>query len=510
MIDKLIPHDKVKELFILAILLAAAIRLYLFWQYYCISSDGLHYIDAAKEFWAGKLGAGLSSVYPPGYPFIITCFYALIGDWELAGQVPSIIAGILLVWPLFLLYRDAFGEANALVACFLLAISPFLARYSAHVRSESVYFFLSSIALLLFFRGIERNNLRQFLYGGLIAGFAYLVRPEAIGFLLIIPSYWVVRWFYQRRPNFIWIAKSCALMGIGFFLFALPYIVYLSIDTGRWGALSRKAGVTLAVSIKESGLIAANDSVDGGDTDSMDVDEFVRKHPGIYLKKVALDILPATAVFFEALHYSYVPFLLLGMTIIFQRRFWERKDFLLLIFVLFYVFGFTLIYVKRRYSLQAVPFALGWVALGFGILWTYAAQKISAKRGKFILFSILALFLASTLPKTLTPISREKGYVRETGWYLRKHYPADRLRVAVFDDRVTFYSGSTPLLLTDVTEIDLARFLRKEKANYLASDSKFIQRFYPGVAQNPRDYGLVMEHEFVGTRKDRMLLFKVM
>ena len=509
MLNISLTSQAARRWFFLAVLVAALVRLYLLWQYYCINSDGLHYIDTAKDYWAGDFGAGLASVYPPGYPLIIAWFYSLIGDWELAGQIPSIICGIALVWPLFLLFRDAFGEAVGLIGCFLLALSPFLARYSAQVRTESVYFLLSAFALLLFFRGIELKNLPTLFYGGLVAGVAYLVRPEAVGFLLIIPSYLVFKWFCERTPNLLWVGKACVLLGLGFFLFALPYIVFLSIDTGRWGALSRKAGVTLAVSIKESGIIDGNESAEASDVDSMDFDQFIRQHPWIYVKKVALDIFPAIGVFFEAMHFSYVPFFLAGFLILFRTRLWERKDFLLLVFILFYVFGFTLIYVKRRYSLQAVPISLGWAALGFSTLWRFISQMFAGKQGKVIFCSIVAAFLASTLPKTLTPISREKAYVRDAGWYLRDHYAANKLRVAVFDDRVTFYGKSKTLLLTGVAEKDLAVFLRKEKPDYLASDSKVLTKLYPSVAQNPDHYSLVLEKEFVGTRKDRMLLFKV-
>src|SRR5215510_4652536 len=53
------------------IVFAAGIRLYLFWQYFCISSDGVRYIDAAQYFYSGKVPAGFSSIYPPLYSLMI-------------------------------------------------------------------------------------------------------------------------------------------------------------------------------------------------------------------------------------------------------------------------------------------------------------------------------------------------------------------------------------------------------------------------------------------------------
>jgi len=121
------------ELLFLALFVTAAVRLYLLWQYYCISSDGLGYINAAKDFYAGNIKGGLSSVYPPAYPVLIAALFPSIGDWELAGQILSILCSVLLIFPLYLLFRDAFDQRVALVACFLASVNFFLARYGVHV-----------------------------------------------------------------------------------------------------------------------------------------------------------------------------------------------------------------------------------------------------------------------------------------------------------------------------------------------------------------------------------------
>jgi len=63
-----------------SVILAIVVRLYLLWQYCCISSDGVRYIDAAKDFFAGNNSAGLSSVHPPAYPLFIAALYPLVGD----------------------------------------------------------------------------------------------------------------------------------------------------------------------------------------------------------------------------------------------------------------------------------------------------------------------------------------------------------------------------------------------------------------------------------------------
>src|SRR5215472_6871521 len=105
-------------IFAAAVGVAAAVRLYLLWQYYCISSDGVGYIEAARKFYFGDVTAGLASYYPPGYPFIIALVYPLVGNWELSGQVISIACGVALLFPLYVLANDLYGENVALAACF--------------------------------------------------------------------------------------------------------------------------------------------------------------------------------------------------------------------------------------------------------------------------------------------------------------------------------------------------------------------------------------------------------
>ena len=70
-----LAHDLAQRWLIGALVVAATIRGYLLWQYYCISSDGVLYIRAAQDFFAGNVSAGLQSVYPPGYPLLISTIY---------------------------------------------------------------------------------------------------------------------------------------------------------------------------------------------------------------------------------------------------------------------------------------------------------------------------------------------------------------------------------------------------------------------------------------------------
>lgn len=498
-----------EKFFVFGIFTAAAVRLYLLWQYYCISSDGVRYIEAAKDFFAGNLSAGLGSLYPPGYSLMIAAVFPLVGDWELTGQLLSFALGVGLLVPLYLLLRDVFDDRVAGVACILASLSPFLARYAAHVRTESPYLFFVTLALWVLLRGVDKNRISYFFIGGLVAGFAYLLRPEAIGLLVVIPSFLVVRRFVQKELSWTIVGKDSALLVAGFLLLALPYIVYLSIDTGNWGAISRKAGITLAVNLEKAGVVETGPSGDYAEAGSPEFFDLIRRHPFQYAKKVVMDLPLAIGAYFEALHYSFVPFLLIGLFLSFRGQFWQRREILLLSFVLFYLIGFAMILVRRRYSLQFVPISLGWCAIGALWIWDYYKFSRNSRVSKFILASVGVFFLAGTLPKTLSPISPEKAYVRSAGLYLGKFNGDGNLKIAVLDNRIHFYASAGAVYLFDVEESALRNHLQKRGASFLAADTRSWQRHFPNAAQRPEDFGLLLDREFVGTRRDRLLVFKV-
>jgi len=377
------------------------------------------------------------------------------------------------------------------------------------VRTESPFFFLSTAALLLFYQGIERKLRSRFFYGGLLAGFAYLIRPEAIGFLIIVPVILGVRSWVKRDFDPLSFLRACFLTALGFSLFALPYVSYLSLATGHWGAVSRKAGVTFGISLRESGLLDGEGLKSLADLESLTLFEFIRRHPFLYARKLAIDIPSSVVVYFEAVYFSYVPFLLVGLFHVFREKFWERKDFLLTGFVLFYLLGFALIFVRRRYLVQLVPISLGWTAVG--VLWCWVSSKglLSSRSFKALAVFVSLIFIASTVPMTLKPISPEKAHVRAAGKYL-KLKESKNLKLLVFDDRIAFYAEATPILLQGLKEPGgLLEHLRERKADYLATDARVWQERYPTIAQNPERYGLSLEKEFRGSGKDRLIIFRL-
>ncbi|WP_435010144.1 ArnT family glycosyltransferase [Tundrisphaera lichenicola] len=149
-------------------------------------ADGLRYIDQARRLDTGPTLDGLfRSIDHPAYPLAIAGMHRVLGgstpiDWQHAGQAASILAGILLVIPLYLVAAEMFGGS----AAWLAVVFSFLVPLTGHVFSDTLS---ESLFLLFFTMGVwtSLRFLREGTFGWLpptvgFAALAYWVRPEGL------------------------------------------------------------------------------------------------------------------------------------------------------------------------------------------------------------------------------------------------------------------------------------------------------------------------------------------
>jgi len=151
-----------------------------------VFADGLRYIDQARRLDAGDVAHALfQSIDHPAYPLAIAGAHRVLGGdgpeaWQLAAQVASIAAAVLLVVPLYLVALEMFGGATAWLAVALSFLVPLTGHVMADALSESLF--------LLFFTAGTWTALRFLKAGGFgwlpptvgLAALAYWVRPEAM------------------------------------------------------------------------------------------------------------------------------------------------------------------------------------------------------------------------------------------------------------------------------------------------------------------------------------------
>lgn len=89
----------------------------------------------------------LNDVHPPAYQFFMFLWIRLFGDSEISIRLPPLILGLGTIALIFRLARSAFPLGIALLAAFLLAVSPAHIWYSQEARAYSLVVFLSVLAV---------------------------------------------------------------------------------------------------------------------------------------------------------------------------------------------------------------------------------------------------------------------------------------------------------------------------------------------------------------------------
>lgn len=194
-------------------------------------ADGLRYIDQAQRIERGALAEGLfRAVDHPAYPLAIAGVHAILGGespdaWQVAAQVAAILAGVLLVVPLYLVALEVFGDRGAWLAVVLAYAVPLTGHVLADTLSESTF-------LLFWTWGTwtALKFLRRGAFGWLpptigFSALAYLSRPEGlllpaalVGALALMPLLRSTRLNWPRW----WAAVGFLVIGPG--LLIGPYV----------------------------------------------------------------------------------------------------------------------------------------------------------------------------------------------------------------------------------------------------------------------------------------------
>ncbi|MCK5577958.1 MAG: hypothetical protein KAI63_00380, partial [Planctomycetes bacterium] len=84
---------------LLLVLFALIVRVIIGLNTYVISSDAPLYIDVAQLYHQGHWRQALNHPYHPFYPFCMSLLYRIIGNWEWAGMLISMVLSSLAIIP---------------------------------------------------------------------------------------------------------------------------------------------------------------------------------------------------------------------------------------------------------------------------------------------------------------------------------------------------------------------------------------------------------------------------
>lgn len=229
-----------------AMLVAAALRVGLAWTMPCISRDGITFIGYAQRLQESPREEMRRQKQHPLFPAAVLAAargLERIGlgsrdevvHWTRAGKFVSIVAGVGLVPAMYLLARILFNARVGLVAAFCTAVLPELCRYGGDVLSDSLHLLCYVLGLAVGLSGLQRRSLLRLAGAGVLAGLAFLVRPEGGEVALVVcAAACLPRWYRATAqggpgavaPPWRWHRRLAAslICASGFALVAAPYM----------------------------------------------------------------------------------------------------------------------------------------------------------------------------------------------------------------------------------------------------------------------------------------------
>jgi len=164
------------------------------------------------------------SVLPPGFPLLLAVGLRL--------GVPSLVNPVIGALAMVVIHRLALrlaGEAKALAAVILCALSPFFLFLCGSFMAHPASLLFTALALLLFLEGTSTGKRAPFMLSGLCSGFAFLIRPlEAPALWAAAAGYLALR--HRTRRQLLGTCLSAAGLAAG----AAIYAAYNHSLAGSW------------------------------------------------------------------------------------------------------------------------------------------------------------------------------------------------------------------------------------------------------------------------------------
>jgi len=429
----------------------------------------------------------------PLFPWLAGLLYLATSDLALASEILYTLFGSLLVWPVYALGLELYDRRVGLGAAALTAVFPALTAAILHWGSmtEPIYMFCVYLGLwagALMARPLWRfgdstspqtqDSWWAYPLAGLAIGLAYLARPEAIGYFVLLGAFIIVLRLARRR---LWSGRFWLLMLLFVLAFGLafgPYAYYTRLNTGAW-MVSEKVGVAYLTGIGLAhGDTAAFDRSTWGldstgletflfssESDNVSMARLILADPETFITVLAMNVLRFGQVLVDS---ALLPALLLPLIVLgLFARGWTRERTLKELFLLISmgpVLAFVLFFIQARYIVPLIPVFILWTALGLRAFSDW----------------LIGTCAAMGAPETATPASAP----RRRAWFASARWQA-ALDIGPALLVIALLLAAQPRVIREVTSVGSVRPEHKLVGEYLAGivgHDEVIMARYPAIA----------------------------
>jgi hypothetical protein len=410
------------------ILIGLGIRIWVGLHSVIINPDGALYIHQAMAMYYKNWNSLKTCTLPfiSAYPFLIAGGYYVIHDWILSARLISLVFGMAMLIPLYLIVKEWVREDCAILTLSVFAVTPVLVSNSVElVRDPICWFFLSAGTFAVIHQTTRRSPWRL-----LIASICFLTaawaRIEAILYLPITLGYLS----YDR--------KNTKATDILFFLSPLLAILFFSIAGLMFSGLAfsdlhrgKEIAGKFIEPIRQYLLLA--DSLKSMVWSSPNLSmEFFLPEVRNLIWLIALGTVLNR--FLEAFFYPFVVFYILGFSGIRRHRSDARLHYLLVLSAV----GLALLYLHtlqtwmlyyRFFGIVMIPAAV-FCAFGMERLLDILPRKLMVQSST-VFWLIFLLIIGVSLPKNLKSSDSDKSVFVHIGETIFRNCPdASDIRIA--------------------------------------------------------------------------------
>jgi 4-amino-4-deoxy-L-arabinose transferase-like glycosyltransferase len=405
-----------RQKLLLLLIVAFGLRLYAVLMARAIAVDSAFYGFMARDFIRNDYVKGLSQPFHPFYPLLIALIAPDTAHVEIAGRLISLVLGTATLLLVYYLAKEVVDQKAATFAALFYCFHPHLVTFSGMFLSEATYWFLLTLSVFLFWIGLKRNKILEWISSGFFLALAYLTRPEGIGYLVVFVV-WILIAGGLRKG---WGKKIVLVSGLLFVfaVFALPYVIYVHHETGRW-MISKKAQdaqtrllvwTTEGKGAIETGAIRTQTPPRNGWRVPGPVRNMVRYGPSTAYR------------YLRGYHYALWIFLLFGL--IRKRQQDVQAELFLASIILFHILSLaTFTSSSQRFSVPVVPLSLFWAGAGVLTFRGFLKRNIPSLEKWLVGWIIVTLLFQ--LVQGLQPERKHREEQRQIGLWLKEVTPKD-------------------------------------------------------------------------------------
>lgn len=465
-----------------------------------ITPDSVYYATLGKHLVSGNLEEGLSTFWPPLYPLLVGLSSLLFRELETGGKFVSVLAGSVLVIPVYSLIRILYGRDAALIGALLVALHPTLIHYSTALLTESTYTTLFVTVLFAGLRALSGGTCVDFFSVGVALGACYLLKPEAIGYvsLMAVLTLCTALSGNHLPPSEVLLRIMTLVAGAS--LLSLPYILFLRRATGgwtisdkfrahvhpseslerRWLGLSEGWTTTLADRLY-AGASRKGDSLENTKPPAAAAASSLRRMTARSLEALRLE---AGLLLSGMTPPHFVVLMGLGML---KAEWW--KELYLISFLTFTLIGYALCpdVINDRLLVPLLPVTICWVAGGLKAVedWLvkfFKQTNMSRVVVPFINPATLRLLVITTLVFSMLPWviytlmaipAAPMVEYKQAGRWVKEHSEPPTLIMAAAPF-IAFYAGGRPVYLPAEDYQTVVEHARRINVDYVAIDEALI------------------------------------